>query len=116
MAGNAFGSIPLFGMHGNASRFKPTFGMHGNTDFNELITPNNLLEKASKFYANSLDKQDDIVDTLKSMIASAKYTISKEFTIYKLDLEDTQYKFRILTRPESVTRDEIIQQVFQNHT
>lgn len=78
----------------------------------KIISHENLLTLASDYYKNAEIKESDIVDTLKSMICSSQYLFSERFKKEKMNLEDIQFKFRMLTQPESISRGEIISKVF----
>lgn len=79
----------------------------------KIISHENLLTLASEYYKNAENKESDIVDTLKSMICSSQYLFSERFKKEKMNLEDVQFKFRMLTQPESISRDELISKLFK---
>lgn len=79
----------------------------------KIISHENLLTLASEYYKNAENKESDIVDTLKSMICSSQYLLSERFKKEKMNLEDIQFKFRMLTQPESISRDELISKLFK---
>lgn len=79
----------------------------------KIISHENLLTLAIDYYKNAENKEGDIVDTLKSMICSSQYLFSERFKKEKMNLEDIQFKFRMLTQPESISRDELISKLFK---
>lgn len=79
----------------------------------KIISHENLLTLASDYYKNAENKEGNIVDTLKSMICSSQYLFSERFKKEKMNLEDIQFKFRMLTQPESISRDELISKLFK---
>lgn len=72
----------------------------------------NILEKAIEYY-NRFDTEElDIVETICKMLASKEYVLSDDFKKNKLDLKDIQFKFKMLTSPETITKNEILAEVF----
>lgn len=85
----------------------------GNNRKYKIISHDNLLTLASDFYKATEHKEADIVDTLKAMICSSQYLFSERFKKEKMDLNDIQFKFRMLTQPESIARGELISKLFK---
>jgi hypothetical protein len=82
-------------------------------DKTNLLTPQNLLTEAVTFVKLSeTQKSLDIVETIKSMLSSSRYILSDDFKKNKLDLKDIQFKFKLMTSPQTITRDEILAEVF----
>lgn len=83
-----------------------------------ILTPENLLEQSVHYKkTNDLNKSFDIVETIKSMLGSFKFVLSDDFKKNKLDFKDIQFKFKMLTSPENISRDEILAEVFNiDHT
>jgi hypothetical protein len=81
----------------------------------KIISHDNLLTLATEYYKAAETKEDDIVDTLKSMICSSQYMFSERFKREKMNLNDVQFKFRMLTQPQSISNDEIIAKLFKTN-
>lgn len=76
------------------------------------LTHNNLLEEALSYYnENDIDTLD-VVEVIKLMLSSKEYVLSDDFKKNKLDLKDIQFKFKMLTSPETITKEEILAEVF----
>lgn len=66
-----------------------------------------------KQYHNDNDVETiDIVEVIKMMLNSSKYILSDEFKKSKIYLKDIQFKFKELASPESITRHDILFEVF----
>lgn len=76
------------------------------------LTLDNLLEEAVAYYKDNDIETSDIVEVIKLMLHSAKYILSDEFKNNKIDLKDTQFKFKELASPESITRNDVLLEVF----
>lgn len=77
------------------------------------LTPDNLLQEAVMFVKSSENHiACDIIDIIKSMLSSSRYILSDDFTKTKLDLKNIQFKFKMLTVPENISRDEVLAEVF----
>lgn len=76
------------------------------------LTHVNLLEKAVAYYNDNDIQILDIVEIVKLMLNSSKYILSDEFKTNKIDLKDIQFKFKELASPESITKDDILLEVF----
>jgi len=84
------------------------------------LTPYNLLEEVVSYYTDTdyeghiktINKELDIVDVVKEMLISKDYMLSDDFKKNKLDLKDIQFKFKMLTSPETISKDEILAEVF----
>ena len=82
------------------------------------LTPYNLLEEVVSYYNDckyqikSINRHIDIVDVVKEMLLSKEYILSDFFKKNKLDLKDIQFKFKMLTSPETISKDEILAEVF----
>jgi hypothetical protein len=77
-----------------------------------ILTQDNLLEEAVSYYRDNNIKIIDIVEVIKLMLNSSKYILSDDFKKNKLDLKDIQFKFKMMTSPESISRDDILAEVF----
>lgn len=88
-------------------------GMFNKTTNNKIeLNSYTILEKAVEYY-NKFDNEElDIVETIGEMLASKEYVLSDEFKKNKLDLKDIQFKFKMLTSPETITKNEILAEVF----
>jgi hypothetical protein len=80
-----------------------------------ILTPTNLLDLAVE-YSKSNKLHGNIVDILKHMINSSEYILSDHFKTNKLDFKDIQFKFKMLASPESISKDEILYEVFNIDT
>ena len=84
------------------------------------LTPYNLLEEVVSYYIDTdmeshvkcMNKEPDIVEVVKEMLLSKEYILSDDFKNNKLDLKDIQFKFKMLTSPETISKDEILAEVF----
>jgi hypothetical protein len=76
------------------------------------LTHDNILEEAISYYYDNNTKIVEIVEVLKMMLNSSKYILSDDFKKNKLDLKDIQFKFKMMTSPESISRDDILVEVF----
>jgi hypothetical protein len=77
-----------------------------------ILHPNNILDEATEYFKTNSLKTIDIVDTIKQMLVSSKYMLSDDFKKNKLDLKDIQFKFKMMTSPETISRDDILAEVF----
>lgn len=84
----------------------------GNYNKIQTITHENLLSLATEYHKKAKNKQSDIVDTIISMIGSSQYVFSERFKTKKMNLSEMQLKFRMLTQPETISRDEVIAELF----
>lgn len=86
--------------------------LNKTTDNKIQLNSYNLLEKAVEFH-NTFDNEElNIVETIQEMLASKEYVLSDDFKKNKLDLKDIQFKFKMLTSPETISKDEILAEVF----
>lgn len=86
--------------------------MKCNDEFHQL-TPQNLLSKCVSFFnTNSTKCSGDIVSAIKHMLNSKKFILSEDFKKSKLDLQEISFQYKMLTRPEEISREEIIDAVF----
>lgn len=84
------------------------------------LTPYNLLEEVVSYYIDTdmeshvkcMSKEPNIVEVVKEMLISKEYILSDDFKKNKLDLKDIQFKFKMLTSPETISKDEILAEVF----
>jgi hypothetical protein len=77
-----------------------------------VITHDNLLEEAVSYYKNNGIEITDIVEVIKMMLNSSNYILSNAFKENKIDLKDIQFKFKQLASPESISRDDVLFEVF----
>lgn len=84
-----------------------------NTIKIKYLTSENLLDECVQYVrTNALYIMYDIIETIKVMLSSKEYVLSDDFKKNKLNLKDTEFKFRMLTQPESITKKEILAEVF----
>lgn len=76
------------------------------------LTHDNLLEEAVSYYNDNDIEINDIVEVIKMMLNSSKYILSDDFKKNKIDLKDIQFKFKQLATPESISRDDVLFEVF----
>lgn len=81
-----------------------------------FLNSNNILDECVAFHtSNNTLCNSDIVNTIKCMLYSKKYTLSKDFKDKKVNLHDISFEYKILTKPEDITREEILNFVFNIH-
>lgn len=77
------------------------------------LTPQNLLDECVAFFnSNTALCTGDVVSTIKHMLNTKKFILSDEFKKSKLDLQDISFQYKVLTNPQEMSREEIIDAVF----
>jgi hypothetical protein len=77
-----------------------------------VITPENVMDQAIFYHNETKMTRCDIVETIQEMLRSSRYTLSDDFKKKKLDLKDIQFKFKMMVSPESISKDDILAEVF----
>jgi hypothetical protein len=79
------------------------------------LTPQNLLDECVAFFnSNTTLCNGDIVSTIKHMLNTKKFILSDDFKKSKLDLQDISLRYKTLTYPDEISREEILDAVFQS--
>jgi hypothetical protein len=77
------------------------------------LTPKNLLDECVAFFnSNTALCTGDVVSTIKHMLNTKKFRLSDDFTKSKLDLQEVSFQYKILTNPDEISREEILDAVF----
>jgi hypothetical protein len=77
-----------------------------------ILTHDNLLEEAVSYYNDNDIEINDIVEVIKMMLNSSNYILSDAFKENKIDLKNIQFKFKQVASPESISRDDVLFEVF----
>lgn len=73
----------------------------------------NLLEESVEFYKQFHQPTWDVVETIKEMLSSSRYTLSNDFRNNKLDLKDVQFQFEMMLSSNAISRNDILKEVFK---
>jgi hypothetical protein len=77
------------------------------------LTPQNLLDECVAFFnSNTSLCSGDVVSTIKHMLNTKQFILSDEFKKSKLDLQDISFQYKVLTNPQEMSREEVIDAVF----
>lgn len=78
-----------------------------------FLTPENILNECVSFHqSNSTLCSSDMVNTIKLMLNSKKYILSKDFKNNKVNLHDVSFEYKMLTKPDDITREELLDIIF----
>ena len=77
------------------------------------INPENLLNECVAFHkSNNMLYNSDIISTIKLMLNSKRYILSKDFKNNKVDLHELSFEYKMLTKPDDITREELLDVIF----
>lgn len=82
------------------------------TLINNVITPENLIDQTVFYHKEAKMTSCDVIETIKDMLSSSRYTLSDDFNKNKLDFKSIQFKFKALVSPKTISRDDILTEVF----
>lgn len=91
---------------------KHTIYKDSNVNITELNHENILDECVAFHKSNSPMCNSDILSTIKLMLNSKKYILSTDFKSNKLNLHDISFEYKMLTKPDDITREELLDVIF----
>lgn len=88
-----------------------SFKTKPTTKYN-VITPENIVDQSVLYHKEAKMTTCDIIETIKQMLISSRYTLSDDFKNKKLDFKNVQFNFKVQVSPDSISRDDIFNEVF----
>ena len=81
-----------------------------------FLDSKNILDECVAFHkTHSTLCNSNILSTIKIMLNTKKFVLSADFKTKKIDLHDISFEYKMLTKPDDITQEEILNIVFNNN-